>query len=155
MSDAADAKDVTMDDFDADEFGRWDGAYPDNLPGAPLRFSDVFYGPGIHRDVVRNGKKSPARLHFQPTIPQSGRYQLCLGFRPAKANATNVPVLVKHAGGNTKLTVDERKEGTAFNFTPVGEFTFKAGETGFVEITNGNTDGRVLVDGVRWVWLGE
>lgn len=153
---AADGKDLTMDDFEADEFGRWDGAYPDNLQGPPLRFSDVFFGPGIHRDVARNGKKSPARLRFQPMIPRTGKYQLCLGFRPAKTNATNVPVLVKHAGGNTKLNVDERKEGTAFNFTPIGEpFTFKAGDAGFVEITNGNTDGRVIVDGVRWVWLGE
>jgi len=151
----ADARDVTMDDFDADEFGRWDGAYPDNLPDTPLRFSDIFIGPGIHRDVVRNGKKSPARIRFQPVIPRTGRYQLCLGFRSAKINATNVPVLVKHAGGNTKLTADERTETTPFNFTPIGEFTFKAGDAGFVEITNGNTDGRVLVDGMRWVWLGE
>ena len=152
---AADARDVTMDDFEADEFGRWDGAYPDNVTGPPLLFSDVFLGPGIHRDVVRNGKKAPARLRFQPTIPRTGRYQLCLGFLPSKTNATNVPVLVKHAGGNTKLKVDERKSGTEFIFSPIGEFTFKAGDTGFVEITNGNTDGRVIVDGVRWVWLGE
>ena len=152
---AGDAHDVTMDDFEADEFGRWDGAYPDNLPGPPLRFSDVFLGPGIHRDVVRNGKKAPARLRYQPVIPRTGRYQLCLGFRPSKLSATNTPVLVRHAGGTTKLTVDERKETTPFNFTPVGEFTFKAGDSGFVEITNGGTDGRVISDGIRLVWLGE
>ena len=153
---AADRKDLTMDDFEADEFGRWDGAYPDNLPGPPLRFSDVFFGPGVHRDVVRNGKKAPARLRFQPVIPRTGKYQLCLGFRPFKANATNVPVLVRHAVGTAKLVVDERSPGTSFNFTPIGEpFTFKAGDSGFVEITNGNTDGRVIVDGVRWVWLSE
>ena len=149
------ARDVTMDDFEADEFGRWDGFYPDNLPGPPLRFSDIFLGPGIHRDVVRNGKKSAARIRFQPAIPRTGRYQLCLGFRPARVNATNTPVLIRHTGGTAKLTVDQRTETTPFNFTPLGEFTFKAGDSGFVEITNGNTDGRVVVDGVRWVWLGE
>ena len=53
------------------------------------------------------------------------------------------------------ITVNEREETTPFNFTPIGEFSFKAGDSGFVEITNGNTDGRVVIDGVRWVWSGE
>jgi len=38
----------------------------------------------------------------------------------------------------------------------LGEYRFKAGDAGFVEIRNGDAlDGRVAVDGVRWVWLGE
>jgi hypothetical protein len=149
------ASDVTMDDFDADLFGRWEGATPDYIITKPLRYSDIFTGPGIHTDVVRLGKKSPARAHFEPTLPRAGRYQLCLGFRPSKSQATNVPVTVRHAEGTAKLTVNQRDESTPFNFVPIGEFTFKAGNAGFVEISNGNTDGRVVVDGVRWVWLGE
>ena len=62
---------------------------------------------------------------------------------------------MRHAGGTAKLTVDERTEATPFNFTPLGEFTFKAGDSGFVETTNGNTDGRVVVEGMRWVWVGK
>jgi len=62
---------------------------------------------------------------------------------------------IRHATGTTKLTVNERDETTPFNFTPVGEFSFNAGTSGFVEITSANTDGRVVIDGVRWVWLGE
>ncbi len=151
----AEACDVTVDDFDAEAFGRWDGTFPDYIPGLPLRYSDIFLGPGIHRDVTRNGKKAPARIRFQPSLPRSGKYAVCLGFRPAKNQATNVPVLIRHAGGTAKLTVNEREETTPFNFTRAGEFSFKAGDTGFVEITNGNTDGRVVIDGVRWVWLGE
>jgi hypothetical protein len=151
----ATARDVTVDDFDAQEFGRWDGTFPEYLPNLPLRYSDVFMGPGIHRDVARNGKTAPARIRFQPDLPRAGRYQVCLGFRPAKNQATNVPLTIRHAGGTAKITVDERKETTPFNFTPVGEFIFRAGDSGFVEITNGGTDGRVVMDGVRWVWLGE
>ena len=149
------ARDVTVDDFDAEDFGRWDGTFPDYIPGLPLRYSDIFLGPGIHRDVTRKGTKSPARIRFQPTLPRAGKYQICLGFRPAKNQATNVPVTIRHASGTAKLTVNERDETTPFNFTPVGEFTFKAGDSGFVEIANANTDGRVVIDGVRWVWLGE
>lgn len=152
---ASEARDVTVDDFDAEEFGRWDGTFPEYVNGLPLRYSDVFLGPGIHRDVTRQGKKAPARLRFQPQLPRAGRYELCLGFRPAKNQATNVPITVKHAEGTAKLTVDQRVEVTPFPFMSIGEFRFKAGETGFVEITNGGTDGRVVVDGVRWVWRGE
>jgi hypothetical protein len=151
----AETRDVTMDDFDAELFGRWDGTFPDLVPGLPLRYSDVFFGPGIHRDSARAGKTSPARARFQPTIPQAGRYQVCLGFRPSKTQSTRVPVAIRHAGGTAKITVDQRNETTPFNFVPVGEFTFKAGDSGFVEISNGETDGRVAIDGVRWVWLGE
>ncbi len=63
--------------------------------------------------------------------------------------------MIRHAGGTAKLKVDQRKETTPFNFVPVGEFAFKAGVAGFVERSNGETDGRVVIDGVRWVWLGE
>jgi hypothetical protein len=149
------ARDVTVDDFDAEAFGRLDGTFPEYIAGLPLRYSDIFTGPGIHRDVTRNGKKAPARIRFQPSIPRTGKYQICLGFRPSKTQATNVPVLIRHAAGTSKLTVNERDETTPFNFTPVGEFSFKAGDSGFVEITNSGTDGRVVIDGVRWVWLGE
>lgn len=151
----AEARDVTMDDFEADEFGRWEGTYPPLLPGLALRSSDFFFGPGMHRDVIRNGKKSAARLRFQPTLPRAGRYQVCLGVRPAHNLATNVPILIKSAEGNVRQTVDERKEVTPFAFVPLGEFRFRAGDGGFVEITNGNTDCFVAVDSVRWVWLGE
>jgi FAD dependent oxidoreductase/PKD domain len=149
------AHDVTVDDFDADLTGHWDGQKPDYLPGQPLRYSDVHLGPGIHRDVLAKGKVGAVRARFQPNIERAGRYLVCLGFRPSKSQATNTPVLIKHAGGTAKLTVDERTETTPFNWTPLGEFQFKAGDSGFVDITNTGADGRVAIDGVRWVWLGE
>ena len=152
---AAAARDVTVDDFDAELFGRWDGTFPELIAGLPLRSSDIFLGPGIQRDVTRAGKKAPARARFQPDLPRAGRYEVCLGFRPAKNQATNVPVTIRHADGTAKLTVDERTERTPFAFVSLGAFRCKAGESGFVEIGNGGTDGRVVIDGVRWVWLGE
>ena len=121
----------------------------------PLRYSDVFHGPGIHRDQVVRGKVARARARFQPTLPRAGRYLVCLAFRPAKAQATNTPITIRHAGGTAKLTVDQRKETTPFNFVPLGEFTFKADASGFLEVSNSSADGRVAIDGARWVWVGE
>jgi hypothetical protein len=151
----APVRDVTMDDFDAQLFGRWDGTFPDYLPGPTLRYADIFLGPGIQRDVVRNGKKAPARARFQPVLPATGRYEVCLGFRPSKRQATNVPITIRCAEGAKRITADERTETTPFNFTPLGEFRFKAGDSGYVELTNAGTDGYVVVDAVRWIWLGE
>ena len=149
------ASDFTMDDFDGDFYGRWEGALPEHLLTKPLRYSDIFSGPGIHCDAVVKGKKAAARARFQPILARAGRYEVCLGFRSARNQATNVPLTIRHAGGTAKLTVNQRKETTPFNFVSLGEFQFKAGDSGFVEISNSNTDGRVVVDGVRWVWLGE
>ncbi|HLQ45307.1 MAG TPA: hypothetical protein VK137_11300, partial [Planctomycetaceae bacterium] len=148
-------RDVTLDDFDADLAGRWNGTVPEYLAGLPLRSSDVFLGLGIHRDMVVRGKVAPAHARFQLTLPRAGRYLVCLGFRPPKGQATNTPVTIRHASGTTKLTVNQRQETTSFNFVPLGEFSFKASDSGFVEISNRQADGRVAIDGVRWVWLGE
>ena len=62
-------RDVTLDDFDADLFGRWNGTFPDYIAGLPLRYSDISHGPGIHRDMIVRGKVAPARARFQPTLP--------------------------------------------------------------------------------------
>ena len=149
------ALDVTMDDFEGELFGRWDGTFPDYLPGLPLRYSDIFLGPGIQRDVTRNGKKV-ARARPLPACDPARRPLSGLpGLPPVEEPGHEVPVTSATPGGTTKLTVNERKETTPFNFTPIGEFTFNAGNGGMVEITNGNTDGQVAMDGVRWVWLGE
>jgi hypothetical protein len=151
----AEPLDVTLDEFDAELAGRWNGTLPEYLPSQPLRYSDVFHGPGIHRDQVVRGKAPPARARFQPVLPRTGRYQVCLAFRPAKSQATNTPITLKHAAGTVKLTVDQRRETTPFNWVSLGEFDFTAGSTSFLELRNANTDGRIAIDGARWVWIGE
>jgi hypothetical protein len=152
---STEARDITVDEFDAEMSGRWNGTLPDYVITKPLRYSDVFTGPGTHRDMVSKGKVGPVRIHFQPTLPRTGRYQVCIGFRPSKAQATNTPITIKHAEGTAKLTLDQRTETTPFNFVPIGEFTFKVGDSGFVDLTNSGADGRIAIVGVRWVWLGE
>ena len=133
---------VVVDDTQASQNGEW----------TESGSAKSFVGDGYAHDG--NADKGAKSLTFRAKLPKAGRYELCLGFRPSKSQATNTPVLIKHAKGNTKLTVNQRKEVTPFNWVPLGEFEFKAGDAGFVEITNGGADGRVAVDGVRWVWLG-
>lgn len=150
----AEPLDITLDPFDADLAGRWNGTLPDYLPNQPLRYSDVFLGPGTHRDMVVRGKLAPSRASFRPNLAREGRYQVCLGFRPSKSQATNTPVTIKHASGTAKVMLDQRKEQTPFLWVPLGDYDFKPGTGSLVELRNADTDGRIAVDGVRMIWLG-
>ena len=147
--------DVTIDDFDAELSGKWKGAYPEIFLPEGKKTPDVFYGPGSQQDVSVRGGRSPAAARFSATLSRSGRYRVCVGFRPAQAQATNVPVTVRHADGLTNLNLNQRKETTPFPWVAVGEFTFKKGEPAKLEISNARTDGLVAIDGIRWIWLGE
>ena len=96
-----------------------------------------------------------ARAEFATTLPRSGRYRVSIAFATAGNRATNVPVEVKHADGTSTVRVNQRKKSSPFAFTPIGDFRFKAGEPVSVVYANTGTDGHVLVDTVRWLWLGE
>jgi hypothetical protein len=153
--------DVTVDEFDGELTGQWEAAYPE-LPlrardNAAVITPDIFVGPGVHFSGPRGGGRGgPVRAMFRPTLPQPGRYEVCIAFRPAPKMATNVPVTVRHARGEERLTLDQRHAATPFVFTSVGEFHFDAGRAGAtVELTNAGADGRVAADAVRFVWRGE
>lgn len=60
-------------------------------------------------------------------IPQPGCYQVCLDSSPSRTHATNTPMLIKHAKGNTKLTVDQDHQTPLMKWSLLGEFEFKAG----------------------------
>ncbi len=52
---------------------------------------------------------------------------MCLVSSPSSTQTASTPMLIKHAKGNTKLTVDQRHETSLMNWSPLGEFDFKAG----------------------------
>jgi hypothetical protein len=107
---------------------------------------------GLADEGKRDGA---ARAEFTATLPRTGRYRVALAFPSGGNRATNVPVTIAHAGGTAKVRVNERQKATPFAFTPIGEFRFNAGEPATVTITNEAVDGTVLIDSVRWIWLGE
>lgn len=152
---ASSVKDLTVDEFDGEMIGRWTGTYPDVPTPSGTRVPDIHYGPGIHRDAVIRGEKSPVRASIKPEGLKPGRYQVCVGFRPLKTQATNTPVTINFSGGKKKLALDQRNEQTPFNFVSVGEYAFSGDENEGVEITNSGADGLIAIDGVRWIWLGD
>lgn len=112
----------------------------------------TFYGPSYYHDDNQDKGKRKAR--YRPNLPRAGRYLVCLSFSPGENRASKVPVTIHHRNGETVVILDQRVKSTVFPFVPVGEYTFDAGTEGFVLISNEGTDGYVLYDAVRWVWVG-
>jgi hypothetical protein len=131
---------IVVDDQDADRTGfeRHSSAH------------SVYVDSGYHHDGA--GLKGEQRARFAPEFRKSGRYQVFVAY-PNNANrAASVPVTIKHADGETKVMLNQKKKPSVRDLLePVGTFRFEAGKSGWVEISNENTDGFVVIDAVQWV----
>lgn len=108
---------------------------------------------GFHDIDNDKGKKTAT---FTAKLPRSGKYRVALAYSAAPNRATNVPVTVTHAGGDTEVIVNQKKPKAApFAFVPLGDFVFKKDADASVKIHTEGTKGFVMADEVRWIWLGE
>lgn len=97
----------------------------------------------------------PMTADFVTTIPKTGRYKVAMAFPSGGNRATNASVTITHADGKKEIRLNQKKKPGPFAFQPLGEFRFKAGQPASVKISNAGADGVVLIDTVRWIWLGE
>jgi len=105
---------------------------------------------GYHHDD--NARKGSQTARFVPDLPEAGYYQVLVAYPWNGNRASNVPVVIRHADGEAKVTVDQKKKPAVRNlFHPVGTFRFKKGKSGYVEISNAGTEGYVAIDGVQWI----
>ncbi len=110
----------------------------------------VFVGQGYHHD--NNTAKGTQTARFTPDLPAPGRYRILIAYPWNNNRATNVPVVIHHADGETKLTLNQKKKPSIDALLePVGTFRFAAGRDGYVEISNAGTDGFVVIDAVQWI----
>ncbi|MDP6633308.1 MAG: FAD-dependent oxidoreductase [Phycisphaerae bacterium] len=129
-------------------------------PGVVIKYSDktrvtitgdwthsTFQGGDyLHDADSAKGEKS---VVFTFDVKQAGRREVFLGYLAFNNRAKNVPVTVEHAGGKTKVTVDQTvskggwKALGTFDFTPKGPAR--------VTIGNGGAKGVVLADCIRVV----
>ena len=110
----------------------------------------VFVGAGYHHDG--NDGKGEQSARFTPDLPKAGRYEVFVAY-PWNANrASNVPVTIRHADGETKVKIDQKQKPPVQELlVSVGTFRFEAGRAGSVEISNAGTNGFVVIDAVQWV----
>ena len=118
----------------------------------------------LHDGNTGKGSKS---VTFSQVFPETGFYHLYLYYEANAANAQNVPVTIVHADGQTKVRLDQRRNSQEDagidsdagvdpeHYNYVGTYRFTAGSTGTVKIDNANTNGRVVVDSVRFFAVSE
>ena len=108
-----------------------------------------FIGAGYaHDDNVRKGEQS---AKFTPNLPAAGKYEVLIAYTAHGNRATNVPVTVRFSGGEKKFIVNQQKKPPNRDvFLSLGVFEFAAGRESFVEISNSDTDGHVIIDAVQW-----
>jgi hypothetical protein len=109
-----------------------------------------YVGLGYRHDGNKGDGKQTAK--FVPDIPADGKYDVRICYTPNANRATNVPVTVNHAGGETTVKVNQRKPPPISDlFVSVGTFRFEKGKAGSVMISNDKTDGHVIIDAVQLV----
>ena len=129
---------ITVDDADAKVTGTWTESVA----------SAAFIGTGYRHDS--KGEHGHMTARFEAKLPQPGKYEIFLALVPNINRATNAPVTIAHAGGNTVLKVNLRDK-TADNLFSLGVYTFDASQPASVTIGNQGADGYVVIDAVNWV----
>jgi hypothetical protein len=96
-----------------------------------------------------------SRAVFTTKLPKTGRYRVAVAFATGANRATRVPITIAHASGTASITLNQKRKTSPYAFAPIGEFRFNADDPATVIYSNEGADGAVIIDTVRWIWLGE
>ena len=142
VADPASLPGIVVDDTTATLVGKWQ--YSTHTP--------PYVGLGyLHDQKADKGKKS---VTFTPTLPRDGRYEVRLAHCYNIRRATNAPVTIHHADGETTLRINQQEPPPHQRlFRTLGTFRFTAGRTGWVRIATDGTDPKhvVIADAVQWL----
>jgi hypothetical protein len=131
-------KGIVLDDADGTTTGPWQAG---SL--APL------VGSGYLHDG--NAHKGSTAITWNPDLTQAGTYEVILLTPPNPNRATNVPVTITIEGGESRtLRVDQRNPASR-GILSLGKFQLPAGRLTRVMVSNSETEGHVVVDGIQFV----
>ena len=131
---------IVVDDPAADKAGDWT-ASTSNRP---------FLGKGyIHDGDTSKGVKF---VTFNVKLPKTGSYSVNLAYTPGTNRSPAVPVDIHHAEGVESLKVNQMKKPPIDGlFIPLGRFRFEKDKPAIVVISNKDTQGHVIVDGLQFI----
>lgn len=132
---------IVVDETEAKLEGSWQ--YSTHTP--------PYVGLGYIHDL-REGKGAKSAT-LTPTLPRDGWYEVRLAHCYNVRRATNTPVMIRHADGETTIRVNQQEEPPyARLWRTLGIFRFTAGRSGCVRIGNEGTDGKyVIVDAIQFL----
>jgi hypothetical protein len=145
VADPAKLPGVIVDETAAVLVGKWQ--YSTHTP--------PYVGLGYLHDL-KDGKGEKS-VTFTPRLPHAGRYEVRLAHCYNIRRATNAPVTIRHADGETKLRVNQQEEPAHGRlWRTLGTFRFAAGTNGWVRIANAGTEGKyVIADAVQFLPVPE
>jgi hypothetical protein len=131
---------IVVDDADAKLTGDWSHSR------ATGRFVAGSYR---HDGAVGDGQRTAV---FEVRLPNSGKYEVRLAYSSYANRATRVPIVVRHAGGEERVVVNQRTPPPIDGiFQTVGTFDFTKDAPAVVTVTNRGADGHVIIDAVQWL----
>jgi hypothetical protein len=124
---------IVLDDAQAEKTGEW-------TPGT----LDPRVGAGYVHD--QNANKGAMTVKWKIEVPETGDYQVVFHFPPNANRATNVPVTITRGEEASSFKVNEQdKSGEA----KLGTFKFTKGTQAILSVSNAETNGHVIIDGVQ------
>ena len=142
---------ITVDDAEAERTGPW--------RKSTRRPNHV----GAHY-LATDKDKGPYSIKWEATLPKPGIYDVRVSFGGGKSLAKAASYLVRHAEGETRVTIDQSQTPTIQGlWFPIGRFTFEstAGDPktdtvmAEVSLTDKNAKGYVIADAVQFVHLDD
>ena len=105
------------------------------------------------QSLYRFGGTGGNSATWRPNLARGGKYKVYAWWVASSNRASAAPFDIRHALGSTRVTVDQRALGGQWNL--LGTFSFNAGTTGAVTLTDAVASSQVLsADAVKFVYAG-
>lgn len=106
-------------------------------------------GTGDYRYISTVSGSYTGQAQWRPDLPASGTYNVYVWYGAGGNRANNAPFAVTHATGTTTVIVNQQTNGGMW--FPIGQYTFNAGNGGYVRLTNDAQAGKnVIADAVKF-----
>ena len=125
------------------EHGAWSDAgsgFADTKPA--YTFSDHPFRAGTARQARCAGVEADAGISWIPDIAKRGRYAVYISYKTLPTSTREAHYTVRHLGGETEFTVNQRRGGGTWIY--LGTFEFDEGTEGRVLLDNRGPSGAVV-----------
>ncbi len=96
-----------------------------------------------------------AQCTYRLQVIESGTYKICLMYFPNEKNASNAKITVKHAGGEDVVNWNFRMGDRLGFAVEIGKYQLDKDRLASVTISNTDSDGFIVADGVGFIKISE
>lgn len=104
--------------------------------------------------LAANTGSAPCSITWKAKLPKPGKYELRVSFCGGSGLAKRASYLVRHSGGEKKITVDQTATPSINGlWSAIGQFSLET--VAEVHLTNEKAGGHVIADAIQWVLVDE